>query len=98
IHVFAAPQGVDARDKRGHDGEEGREIIGPLLLVEARQPFQRHCVLILRSPAQPGVSKDGHGCARHMVRDGAPRLLTMRLCLVRSPGLLDRPAADRKGG
>ena len=37
--------------------------------------------LILRSPAKPGVSKDGcTQCKRRMVRDGASRLLTMRLC------------------
>ncbi|NEW97742.1 hypothetical protein DY467_13270 [Rhodopseudomonas sp. BR0G17] len=38
-----------------------------------------HCVLILRSPAKPGVSKDGATRSlRPMVRDGASRLLTMR--------------------
>ncbi|NEW99202.1 hypothetical protein DY467_20685 [Rhodopseudomonas sp. BR0G17] len=38
-------------------------------------------VLILRSPAKPGVSKDeGTHRLRHMVRDGAARLLTMRVC------------------
>jgi hypothetical protein len=37
-------------------------------------------VLILRSPAKPGVSKDEvPDGLRRMVRDGASRLLTMRL-------------------
>ncbi|NEW93414.1 hypothetical protein DY468_15780 [Rhodopseudomonas sp. BR0M22] len=40
---------------------------------------RRHCVLILRNPAKPGVSKDEEAQRlRHMVRDGAARLLTMR--------------------
>jgi hypothetical protein len=45
-------------------------------------------VSILRSPAKPGVSKDEepHHRLRRMVRDGASRLLTMRLYKLRPLG------------
>ncbi|NEW98574.1 hypothetical protein DY467_17495 [Rhodopseudomonas sp. BR0G17] len=44
-------------------------------------------VLILRSPASPGVSKDEEPHRlRRMVRDGALRLLTMRFCKLRPLG------------
>ena len=47
-------------------------------LIETLRPYQVHAVLILRSPAKLGVSKDGSRVPGRMVRDGATRLLTMR--------------------
>ncbi|NEW88800.1 hypothetical protein DU475_16235 [Rhodopseudomonas sp. WA056] len=54
----------------------------PGIVVFRLKPLNRHGLLVLRSPAKPGVSKDEEPHRlRRMVRDGALRLLTMRLGL-----------------